>query len=187
MDLEACQIPLSNQPYPPKGRLWKRDLDRNVIPDGIHCSNGIWRFPDNKHMYSNDSCSPGGSTSTPRPRPELSAAVSTLWALGNPVILNSRRRPAQRGPGEVLCTTAKSVSRDTSLPSDPSRVFRCTNPVEVVYCVCGRISFERNLLHSQGRARFLPLGHKLRCDSVRASLAIANNTYVRIYRSVLHH
>lgn len=89
MDLEACQIPLSDQPYPLKGRLWMCDLGRNVILDGIYCSNGIWRFPDNKHMYSNNSCSPGGSTSTPRPRPELSTTVSALWTSGNPAILNS--------------------------------------------------------------------------------------------------
>lgn len=56
-DLEACQIPLSDQPHPPKGRLWRFDPDGTVTRflDGVYCSNGIGWSPDNKYMYYNDS------------------------------------------------------------------------------------------------------------------------------------
>jgi len=58
MDQEACQIPLSDQPHPPKGRLWRFDPDGTVtqLLDGAYCSNGIGWSPDNKYMYYNDSC-----------------------------------------------------------------------------------------------------------------------------------
>lgn len=57
-DEEACQIPLSDRSYPPKGRLWRFDPDGTATQmlDGIYCSNGIGWSPDNKYMYYNDSC-----------------------------------------------------------------------------------------------------------------------------------